>query len=123
MIGSPWSTSDDGHYISCKRDAGYIIEALAVVQPAPSAEPVGEVVLIETDDENGSAEATIALHHEVNLGAMLYTTPPDHREVMRLALEALRGAQPYVAHYCKESIVTPHNEAINELKRALGEKK
>ncbi len=45
MIGSPWSMSDDGYYISCKRDAGYIIEALAVVQPAPSAEPADVAAL------------------------------------------------------------------------------
>lgn len=31
MIGSPWSLSDDGYYISCKRDQGYIVEALGVI--------------------------------------------------------------------------------------------
>ncbi|MFA7327377.1 MAG: hypothetical protein WC121_11975 [Candidatus Kapaibacterium sp.] len=28
MFGSPWSLSDDGYYISCKRDQGYIAEKL-----------------------------------------------------------------------------------------------
>ena len=28
MVGSPWSMSDDGYYISCKRDKGYTVEPL-----------------------------------------------------------------------------------------------
>ena len=31
MIGSSWSLSDDGYYISCKRDKGYIVEELHTV--------------------------------------------------------------------------------------------
>lgn len=39
MMGSPWSLSDDGYYISCKRDRGYIVEPLYTTPPAPQ-EPV-----------------------------------------------------------------------------------
>ena len=33
MIGSPWSMSDDGYYVSCKRDKGYIVEPLYTAPP------------------------------------------------------------------------------------------
>ena len=33
MIGSPWSLSDDGYYISCKRDKGYIVEPIYTAPP------------------------------------------------------------------------------------------
>ena len=33
MIGSPWSLSDDGYYISCKRDQRYFVEALYTAPP------------------------------------------------------------------------------------------
>jgi hypothetical protein len=33
MIGMPWSMSDDGYYVSCKRDQGYIIEPLYAHPP------------------------------------------------------------------------------------------
>ena len=33
MIGMPWSLSDDGYYISCKRDQRYFIEALYTAPP------------------------------------------------------------------------------------------
>jgi hypothetical protein len=46
----------------------------------------------------------------------------DNREVMRMALEALETAQPYVADYCKHAIVMAHNEAITLLRAALGER-
>ena len=33
MVGSPWSVSDDGYYISCKKDKGYIVEPLYTTPP------------------------------------------------------------------------------------------
>jgi hypothetical protein len=33
MIGSPWSLSDDGYYVSCKRDKSYIVEPLYAHPP------------------------------------------------------------------------------------------
>ena len=33
MIGLPWSLSDDGYYISCKRDQRYFVEALYTAPP------------------------------------------------------------------------------------------
>ena len=33
MIGCPWSLSDDGYYISCKRDQGYFVEPLYTAPP------------------------------------------------------------------------------------------
>jgi len=38
-IGSPWSLSDDGYYISCKRTQGYIVESLGVIDPTAPAPP------------------------------------------------------------------------------------
>lgn len=35
MVGSPWSLSDDGYYVSCKRDNGYIVQSLYTTPPAP----------------------------------------------------------------------------------------
>ena len=56
-------------------------------------------------------------------GQPLYLHPaPDHHEAMQMALEALETAQPYVADYCKNTIVMAHNEAITALRAALGEK-
>ena len=36
MVGSPWSVSDDGYYISCKKDKGYIVEPLYTTPPTRS---------------------------------------------------------------------------------------
>ena len=33
MMGMPWSLSDDGYYVSCKRDKGYIVEPLYTAPP------------------------------------------------------------------------------------------
>jgi hypothetical protein len=38
MIGSPWSLSDDGYYVSCKRDNGYIVEPLYAHPPRRETE-------------------------------------------------------------------------------------
>lgn len=35
MVGAPWSLSDDGYYVSCKRDSGYIVQPLYTTPPAP----------------------------------------------------------------------------------------
>jgi hypothetical protein len=43
-IGSPWSLSDDGYYISCKRTQGYIVESLGVIDPTAPAEPTAACV-------------------------------------------------------------------------------
>ena len=40
MIGLPWSLSDDGYYISCKRDQGYFVEPLYTAPPQSPAQPV-----------------------------------------------------------------------------------
>lgn len=37
MVGSPWSLSDDGYYVSCKRDNGYIVQPLYTTPPAPQS--------------------------------------------------------------------------------------
>ena len=42
MIGSPWSLSDDGYYISCKRDKGYIVEPLYAAPPQRTMVPLTE---------------------------------------------------------------------------------
>lgn len=69
---------------------------------APSAEPSVRV--------QGKADSA-ALHHPAR----------RFRETMQDAMDALINAQPYVADYCKESIVMAHNEAITALRAALGE--
>jgi hypothetical protein len=33
MMGMPWSLSDDGYYVSCKRDNGYMVEPLYTAPP------------------------------------------------------------------------------------------
>ncbi len=33
MMGMPWSLSDDGYYVSCKRDKGYTVEPLWASPP------------------------------------------------------------------------------------------
>jgi hypothetical protein len=33
MMGMPWSLSDDGYYVSCKRDKGYTVEPLYTHPP------------------------------------------------------------------------------------------
>jgi hypothetical protein len=33
MMGMPWSLSDDGYYVSCKRDNGYMVEPLYTTPP------------------------------------------------------------------------------------------
>ena len=40
MIGSPWSLSDDGYYISCKRGQRYFVEALYTAPP--QRKPIAE---------------------------------------------------------------------------------
>jgi hypothetical protein len=44
MVGSPWSLSDDGYYISCKRDRGYIVEPLHTHPPRCEPEPPPEPI-------------------------------------------------------------------------------
>ena len=34
MMGMPWSLSDDGYYVSCKRDKGYTVEPLYTHPPS-----------------------------------------------------------------------------------------
>ncbi len=38
MIGMPWSLSDDGYYVSCKRDKGYMVEPLYTHPPRRETE-------------------------------------------------------------------------------------
>jgi hypothetical protein len=58
--------------------------------PAPSAEPVGEIVGTE---KRGFALMTLVCwepgFNRCAVGTKLYTTPPDHLAVMRQALDAL----------------------------------
>lgn len=44
MIGMPWSMSDDGYYVSCKRTQGYMVEPLYThpAEPEPPPEPLHE---------------------------------------------------------------------------------
>lgn len=41
MVGMPWSLSDDGYYVSCKRDQRYIVEPLYTTAP-PQRKPLTE---------------------------------------------------------------------------------
>ena len=42
MIGSSWSLSDDGYYISCKRDKGHIVDSLYTAPPQRKLVPLTE---------------------------------------------------------------------------------
>jgi len=39
MMGMPWSLSDDGYYVSCKRDKGHIVEPLYTHPPRRTGLP------------------------------------------------------------------------------------
>lgn len=83
-------------------------------QAAPSAEPVG---VAETIMGTAGALTMAAFHaKDAPAGTSLYTTPPDHREAMRQALEALEGvasAMPFPVAV----------KAIDALRKALEEKR
>jgi hypothetical protein len=51
----------------------------------------------------------------------LYTTPPDHREAMRMALDALEQSRPLTSEDDFVLLVRQHQQAIIALRAALGE--
>ena len=57
MMGMPWSLSDDGYYISCKRDQGYIVEPLYTHPPRREWHPLTDKEIrrmgIETPGQQG----------------------------------------------------------------------
>ena len=52
MIGLPWSLSDDGYYISCKRDQRYFVEALYTAPRKPLAEWQINDLIADIDPED-----------------------------------------------------------------------
>lgn len=67
--------SDDKPYIENSKQA---ITAIKEALAQPEQEPVGEVEQIEIDDD-GQASAWFKLHDHVELGDLLYTTPPQRK--------------------------------------------
>ena len=49
MIGSSWSLSDDGYYISCKRDKGYIVDSLYTAPPQRKPLTEKEMYIVEEE--------------------------------------------------------------------------
>ena len=101
MLGSPWSLSDDGYYISCKRDQGYIAEKLyplaipaqqpvSVADELPPAIPAGwKLVPVEpTPGMVLEGEAEVERHDFLRLDhayrAMLAAAPTPPVATLRL---------------------------------------
>jgi hypothetical protein len=97
--------------------------ALDAAPDAPSAEPVALETVYETIiqwDEGGGKRSRRELARRI---VALYAAPqPDHREAMRLAIEALETSRIYLVHYCKQSIIDRNFDAIDALRAALGER-
>jgi hypothetical protein len=60
MMGMPWSLSDDGYYVSCKRDNGYMVEPLYTHPPrrewrSLTEEEIGDVFQAARNAKLGSA--------------------------------------------------------------------
>jgi hypothetical protein len=68
--GSPVEVWDER-----KQDITASVDATPPAQPAPVQEPVGEIEQIDIDDD-GQASAWLRLHNDVEVGQLLYTTPP-----------------------------------------------
>jgi hypothetical protein len=90
-------------------------------RPAPSAEPVALETVYETIiqwDEGGGKRSRRELARRI---VALYAAPqPDHREVMRQAIEALRNAHAYST--TREEFEDGVLDVIDTLRAALGER-
>ena len=89
--------------------------------PAPSAEPVGEIVGTE---KRGFALMTLVCwepgFNRGAVGTKLYAAPPDHTAVMRQALDALIKARDTTY---SDTLYPQCEVAIDALNKALGEKR
>jgi hypothetical protein len=84
-------------------------------------EPIGEVQLIQTGVHD---EAQVRFHMYGSipaLGTKLYTTPPNHTAVLKMALEALATAQEALPPY--GAIRRELDAAIAAIRATLGETK
>lgn len=59
MVGSSWSLTDDGYYISCKRDKGYIVDSFYAAPPQrkPLTDEAGAVINAARAAMDASTEA------------------------------------------------------------------
>jgi hypothetical protein len=88
MVGSPWSITDDGYYISCKRDQGYCVEPLYAAAPTP-VQPL-------TDEQIDAA----IMAHPSPVYALMATTSMSG-ETLKQALRMV-GRAVEAAHGIKE---------------------
>jgi hypothetical protein len=98
--------------LRARLDGFVILELLDRQREAPSAEPVAKVVLTETLGLPCLQWLDLSRQFDFKGGEMLYTTPPDHREAMQQALEALE----------ERYIGALRDNAIDALRKALEEK-
>jgi hypothetical protein len=91
---------------------------------APSAEPVsaGELARLRDVDRRCGKDNCLGQDVEGVARWVREERLTEHHEVMLQALEALEAAHPYLVDYCKSSFVMAHDDAIDALRAALGER-
>jgi hypothetical protein len=94
-------------------------QASLYAHPAPSVEPVAWMTVEEDGTRHGLRGWSDGTHREVPL----YMAPPDHREVMRQALDALESFDGVGDVVTWEKQGAKCYTAIAVLRSALGEKK
>ena len=104
---------DDDVRVELVASIAAIIRAAA--PPAPSAKPVAWMTVEEDGTRHGLREWRDGTHREVPL----YMAPPDHREVMRYALDALKVVQTTVNNYGNSTEIGELLNAIVALRAAL----
>jgi hypothetical protein len=104
MMGMPWSLSDDGYYVSCKRDNGYMVEPLYTQPPRrePEQEQAEPVLVVEKEPDymsrvhfyEGSKPFIDPTEvWKLPIGTKLYTAPP-RREWQGLSEEDMEDLLP-----------------------------
>lgn len=123
MLGSPWSLSDDGYYISCKRDQGYINEALyPLAMPAPLRQPppLTDEEVAALIDETEYLPTDHAVRYLVETGECRVKEAneyPFHCDDIRTLLDRLKAAEGR-AEYWKASHLAGNTE-IERLRESL----
>ena len=86
--------------LGVSRGTAYDMMREALAEQPAQQEPVGEVEQIEIDDD-GQASAWFKLHNNVELGQLLYTSPPQRKPLTDEELEEIvkRGAENKPFHH------------------------
>jgi len=84
----PWSISDDGYYISCKRTSGYIIEPLYTTPPQRK-----QLTDEEIADEWEHVTGHNISHGDRQEGRAMYISPDEVTEFARAVIAKATGAE------------------------------